>query len=535
MDALTLNDLTFTYPACAAPAIKNIDLRVKEGEFVLLCGNTGCGKTTLLRLIKSSLSPHGERGGSIAVFGKDPYSLSALEEAALIGMVMQRPETQIVSESVTDELCFGMASLGTAPDEIHRRAAEVSGYFGIDHWAEKPTDSLSGGQKQILNLASVIAMRPSLLLLDEPTSRLDPISAAEFIAAVVRLNRETGITVIMAEHRLELALPVCDRVVFMRGGAVEADAPSGEAANILASGKESFGFLPPAAKMFAHCGFKELPLTVKAARALTANLRAENPRAEEKHAEGEPVLSAKNLYFRYEKNSPDVLKGASLEIKAGEITVIMGGNAAGKTTLAKCVCGLLRPYDGKITVFGRNIRSYAKEELYGKLISYLPQDVNAMFSAPTVAEELALSGISRGDIPYGLEKYSATHPYDLSGGEQQKCALAKLFARPAAIMVLDEPTKGLDPSAVEELANKLRSLAASGTAVICVTHDAEFASNIADSAVMTFDGACCEKISPAQFFCGNTFYTTAAAAVARGRAEGVYRSDQFESLLGGLA
>ncbi len=533
MEALTVKNLSFKYPAAPSRALNDVSLSVSEGEFVLLCGGTGCGKTTFLRLIKASLAPHGEKLGDIAVFGKDPRAMSIFEEATSVGMVMQRPESQIVSENVIDELAFGLSNLGIDNSLIHRRTAEVSGYFGIDHWAEKPIASLSGGQKQIINLASVIAMRPKLLLLDEPTSRLDPISAAEFISAVTRLNRETGITVIMAEHRLESAFPVCDRVVFMRDGGIEVDSPPRAAAKIMASSENGIGFLPPPTKIFALGGRSDdLPLTVREARELIGEAElVSGDGGVPELLQTETLLEAKDLFFRYEKNSKDVIKGAGISVSRGEILCLMGGNAAGKSTLLKCLAGLLKPYDGSVKISGRKLRDMSKSELYAKTVAYLPQDVNAVFSCATVAEELAAVGISKQDIPLSLEPLAGMHPYDLSGGEQQKCALAKITAKKPEIILLDEPTKGLDPQSVKELAAAVKAFSYSGAAVICVTHDSEFAASIADSVVLMFGGVCGEKVSPLEFFVGNSFYTTAAARIAKGHSETIFRSEQLSKAL----
>ena len=530
MEALELRDLRFKYPNTDKYVIDGIGLDIKEGSFVLLCGGTGCGKTTLLRLIKHSLSPHGDLSGSISVFGKEPKDMSVTEEAQTVGMVMQRPENQIISENCVDELAFGLSNLGVPTDIIHRRIAEVSGYFGMDHWINWPIMSLSGGQKQILNLASVIAMRPSLLLLDEPTSRLDPISAAEFTSAVTRLNRETGITVIMAEHRLESVFPLCDRVLYMQNGVIAVDATPEKAAALMAKNASERSFLPPAPRIFASAGREYIPLTVKDARRKAAELlegKTLKTGKEDNNKTSEPLLIAKNLYFRYEKTGKDVLKNCDIVINRGEIISVMGGNAAGKTTLLKCIAGLLKPYAGNVKINGKKLSSYTKQELYGGILSYLPQDVNAVFNSSTVADELA----ECKEIPEALKPYLNTHPYDLSGGEQQKCALAKALAKSPVLLLLDEPTKGLDPLSVAELAQTLKDLSKKGIAVVCVTHDSEFASSISDSLVLMFDGSCCEKIPPAEFFCGNSFYTTAAAAITRGYVENVYTSEQLCDIL----
>ncbi|MBO4453268.1 MAG: ATP-binding cassette domain-containing protein [Clostridia bacterium] len=533
MDALRIKDLSFRYPKSERYALDQVSLSVKEGEFVLLCGHTGCGKTTLLRLIKSSLAPHGELKGEIEVYGKQVSSLSLAEEATSVGMVMQRPESQIVSEKAIDELAFGLCSLGVPTTEIHRRTAEVSGYFGMDSWVENPVSVLSGGQKQILNLASVIAMRPGLLLLDEPTSRLDPISASDFISAVTRLNRETGITVIMAEHRLESAFPFCDRVLFMDRGRIAVDAPPQEAAKHLAQGERSSGFLPPVPRIFALSGIKgEIPLDVRSARELLS----------EKHFEkrgtpagtpscGDVVLEAKDVFFRYEKNAKDVINGAGITVRKGEVIAVMGGNAAGKTTFLKCCAGLLKPYDGQVRINGKKISSYSKNELYGGTVAYLPQDVNAVFTCSTVADELASVGVCREDIPDELKPYADTHPYDLSGGEQQLCAIAKMTAKKPSLVLFDEPTKGLDPYAVSALSERIKRLTKDGAAVVTVTHDAEFASVTATGVMMMFGGDCSEKETPDGFFCGNSFYTTSAARISKGTLDGIYTSDELVKAL----
>ena len=536
MELLRVEDLSFTYPAEPAPALRNVSFSVNEGELILLCGASGCGKTTLLKLLKEELAPEGTRSGRIYYKGKESGEVSRRESAGEIGFVMQDPDSQIVTDKVWHELAFGPENLGLPRDVIRLRSAETAGYFGISGWFNNNTDELSGGQKQVLNLACIMAMHPSLLLLDEPTGQLDPIAAAEFIATVKKLNTELGLTVILAEHRLEEVFPAADRVIVMEAGEIVSDArPCDTPAALRAAGRGQTVLpgLPAAVRLFeALAGEGEAPLSVKEGRDwLRARCRNDvrSLPATERAAEGEPAAALKNVYFRYEKNAPDVLKNLSFTARAGEIFAVLGGNGSGKTTLLDCLSGLKKPYSGAVKILDKKIKEYKNNALYRGVLSYLPQDPKTVFVQDTLREDLlalcralgqpeeeAEKTVAELTERFGLTGLLQRHPYDLSGGEQQKAALVKMLLSGPKILLMDEPTKGMDAQAKLTLGDTLRDLRDEGKTVILVTHDIEFAAVYADRCAMLFDGEVFAQGTPREFFSDNNYYTTAANRIARG-------------------
>ncbi len=517
MENIKIENLTFTYPLNSAPSLKNVSLNVNKGEFVTIFGKSGCGKSTLLRHIKPPLCPHGERTGEVYLGERSVFSLSNREQAEKIGFVMQNPDEQIVTDKVWHELAFGLENLGIANDEIRARVAETSAFFGISDWFYKNTDTLSGGQKQLLNLAAVMVMQPSVLILDEPTSRLDPISAKKFLQAVSDLNKELGTTVILTEHRLDEALAMSDVCFAMEDGEITAH---GEPRKVCAKLKELKSdltlSLPVPARIFSSVGYDgNLPLTVREGRKILNESKilnkldfAKNPPCDKKCA-----LELKNLYFRYEKDSPDILKGLSAKIFEGEHYAILGANGAGKSTLLNVISGGFTPYSGKINV------------LDGKKIAYLPQEVKMLFAKNTVADDLR-EAVQKDSENFekrleniieicGLENLTDRHPYDLSGGEQQRTAMAKVLLTEPDILLLDEPTKGIDAHFKQKLARLIKTLQKSGITVVTVSHDIEFCAEFADRCAMFFDGQIVSEGAPREFFDGKNFYTTAANRMSR--------------------
>ena len=536
MELLRVEDLSFTYPAEPAPALRNVSFSVNEGELILLCGASGCGKTTLLKLLKEELAPEGTRSGRIYYKGKESGEVSRRESAGEIGFVMQDPDSQIVTDKVWHELAFGLENLGLPNDVIRLRSAETAGYFGVSGWFNNNTDALSGGQKQVLNLACIMAMHPSLLLLDEPTGQLDPIAAAEFIATVKKLNTELGLTVILAEHRLEEVFPAADRVIVMEAGEIVSDArPCDTPAALRSSGcgQTVLPGLPAAVRLFeALRGEGEAPLSVKEGRDwLRARCKngVRSLPVPERAAEGETAAELKNVYFRYEKNAPDVLKNLSFTARSGEIFAVLGGNGSGKTTLLDCLSGLKKPYSGAVKILGKKIKEYKNNALYRGVLSYLPQDPKTVFVQDTLQEDLlalcralgqpeeeAKQTVAELTERFGLTGLLQRHPYDLSGGEQQKAALVKMLLSGPKILLMDEPTKGMDALAKQTLGDTLRTLRDEGRTVILVTHDIEFAAVYADRCAMLFDGEVFAQGTPRDFFSDNNYYTTAANRIARG-------------------
>lgn len=533
MEILQIENLSFRYPKAEQNALTDVTMSIKRGEFVVVCGQSGCGKTTLLRLLKKELAPAGELGGSVRYCGTAISELEDRTSAAEIGFVMQDPDSQIVTDRVWHELAFGAENLGIPSDVIRRRAGELASYFGIDGWFRRTTDTLSGGQKQLLNLASVTLLQPKVLILDEPTAQLDPIAAAEFINTLQRLNRQLGLTVILSEHRLEEVFPIADKVLMMDKGRVllyEPPRAVGRQLRRCAPAHPMLAGLPSAVRICSALGQKgDCPLTVREGRDYLESryTGAKQPDETTPVADGECRIELRDVWFRYEKNSPDVLRGASLQVKSGEIFALLGGNGAGKTTTLNLIAGLPRPYRGKVLVDGKSVDRYSGDTLYRERLAQLPQNPRTLFLKPTVAEDLAdaaeIYPSDRRDnairaVTELLEigTLLSRHPYDLSGGEIQLCALAKLLLRNPRILLLDEPTKGLDAAAKVRLRILLSRLAAEGMAILAVTHDVEFAAEAAHRCALFFDGEVLSADTPARFFGENNFYTTAASRMARG-------------------
>lgn len=529
MALLTLSSLNFTYAGSTSPALKNVSLTVNEGDFILLCGNSGCGKTTLMRLIKPQLAPNGKLDGEILFDGRPLSSLTDREAACGIGYVMQNPETQIVTDTCISELAFGLQSLGMDSAAISAKIGEVAGFFGIgDRYGEK-THTLSGGQKQLLSLASVMAMKPSLLLLDEPTSQLDPVAAREFLGCLKKLNDELGITVIVSEHRLDEVFPLANRVVMLENGSVLLDdTPEnmGRRLRSLPNGDSKRIELPTPLRIYRALGGScDAPLTVKDGRAYIAEgMKGKTPANEAfpESPERTDAVSLRDIYFSYEKDKP-ILDGLCLDIKKGELLCILGGNACGKTTLQKLICGLIKPTHGEMYIDGRRVRGGRQ-----KGVVYLPQNPLAVFTGESVDECFA-DLASATDMPkstlserkgmlleaFGLTSLADRHPYDLSGGEQQRAAIALSLLSDPAVLLLDEPTKGQDALCKEALAAILHRLTESGKTVVITTHDLDFAAENGDRAALIYGGRIVSVDEATRFFAANDYYTTAAARMTR--------------------
>ena len=519
MAAFAIEHLTFAYPKAASPALDNVSFSVREGEFFLLCGVSGGGKSTLLRHLKSVLTPYGTRSGRVLLDGKPLETWDARTQAQRIGFVLQQPDDQLVTDKVWHELAFGLESLGTDAQTMRLRVGEMASFFGIQTWFDRSVDTLSGGQKQLLNLASVMAMHPDVLVLDEPTGQLDPIAAAEFLHTVQRLNRELGVTVILSEHRLEDALPMADRAAVLEQGRLTAlGTPDEVARALLERGSPFFAAMPTPVRVWGGVGAPgKCPLDIRAGRALLETLRpsplpaADVPAADD----GAPLLQLRECWFRYDRDGADVLKGLSLTVRAGELLAIVGGNGAGKSTALAVLAGQRRPYRGKVLQ-------------KAKRIAALCQEPRAMFVKDTVRADLedALRTLSlpaaerqpRMDAAVAamaLSPLLERHPFDLSGGEQQRAAIAKLLLARPDVLLLDEPTKGMDAAFRASFGALLRALCEQGTAVVLVSHDIEFCAAYADRAALLFDGQILSEGRTRAFFAGNHFYTTAANRMAR--------------------
>lgn len=504
---LSVKDLRFTYSGQEKPALDGVTLEVRRGDFLVLFGRSGSGKSTLLRCLKPSLTPAGNMSGEIIFDGEPITEMPHHDETAKIGFLLQDPENQIVTDKVWHELAFGPESLGMPTDEIRGRVAETASFFGIGGWFHSDTSALSGGQKQLLSLAAVMVMRPEILILDEPTSRLDPIAANELFLALVRVNRELGTTVIMTEHRLDEALTAATMAVVIDDGKILAEGTPADVARKIADGNIGSGTRALRAALPAYMRIGEG--SVRAARELVGGLASEKrlfalPEKKER-ARGDVVLSAENISFAY--GDRQVVRDLTLDIRRGEITALVGGNGSGKTTTLRLLAGLLQPQCGFITKKAK--------------IAMLPQEPRALFTKITLRDELAdISGdekkLAEAINICGLGGLLDRHPYDLSGGETQRAGIAMLLLTGADILLLDEPTKGTDAGFKDEFGRLLGRLADEGKAILIVSHDLEFCAETADRCAMLFDGGIVSEGAPREFFGNSEYYTTTACRIARG-------------------
>ena len=539
-----IKDLTFSYAAAKGNhSLENVSLTIEQGEFLVLCGKSGSGKSTLLRQLKTVLTPNGKRTGEILFRGVPLKQVSDREQSEKIGFVMQNPDDQIVTDKVWHELAFGLESLGCDQKTMRGRVAEMACYFGIQDWFHRDVATLSGGQKQLLNLASIMAMQPEMLILDEPTSQLDPIAASDFLNTVRKINMELGTTVIITEHRLEDIFPYADRAVVMDKGKVIADDAPGKVGQLLFAGNNPmFAAMPtPVRVYYGAGGTGESPLTVRQGRSWLSRRFPNRPEKDAIAAPPlpeevkDPALALKELWFRYEKDSPDILRGVSAEIPSGSLYAILGGNGAGKSTTLKAISGICRPYRGKVTLFGKPVDKYKSSELFHGCLAMLPQDPKSLFVKKTVREDLSemtkdKSSIERIAALCQITELLDSHPYDLSGGEQQRAALAKVLLTNPRLLLLDEPTKGIDSFFKETFARILADLKKQGITIVMVSHDVEFCARYADVVSMFFDGQILTTDTPRRFFGSNSFYTTAAHRMSRHIFDGAVTAEDVIAL-----
>ena len=621
MNCVEVKNFSFAYPGCREYAIDHINMTVAEGSLVVLCGKSGCGKSTLLRQMKTVLSAHGQKEGEILFRGVPIDEVDKRTQAEKIGYVLQNPDNQIVTDKVWHEVAFGLESLGYDTPTIRLRVAEMSSYFGIHDWFMKNVTELSGGQKQLLNLASIMAMNPDLLILDEPTSQLDPITASDFLATVRKINREVGTTVILTEHRLEDVIPWADQVyVLDQGRNLASGTPQEIGEKLREIGHDMFLAMPTPMQIYAgtqsteHC-----PLTVSQGRSWLRtelgdpdSFRAKNEAQEKDRPAGakaagtagtdaagtdaagteqaagaaapggttvagpagqaapggtnvtgaagqaapglweseaaagaqpeadrvdkkDRAISVRDVWFRYERDLPDVVKGLSLDIRRGEFYAIVGGNGTGKSTALSLIGGIRRPYRGKILLDGKPIQKYSDDELYHGMLGVMPQNPQSLFVKKTVREDLyqIIDGtkdkksaaypidMKKADAIEGIAELTRMtglldrHPYDLSGGEQQRLALAKILLLRPKILLMDEPTKGIDNHFKKELGDILKLLQKHGVTILMISHDVEFCAHYADRVGLFFQGNVVTGKPTREFFSGNSYYTTAANRMAR--------------------
>lgn len=540
---LSCEHVSFCYPRQTDNAIEDISFSIGEAEFVVLCGQSGCGKTTLLRHFKKNQIPFGTGSGKLFYRGSDLETMDDRESAARIGFVGQNPDTQLVTDKVWHELAFGLENLGVPGEQIRRRTAEIAQYFGMESWFRRPVSELSGGQKQLLNLASVVIMQPDVLLLDEPTAQLDPIGTGRFLDTLRRLNRDLGTAVLLSEQRLEEVVPMADRVLIMHQGHLVADSvPEQCAAKLEAYEMDHNEALPIASAMpvavrvWKACHYRDeagSPVSIRQGKSwlsdrvrktgqpgdpIKSTVSDRHPCHTAKRAVSETALFVDRLCFGYQKDQR-VLEDFTMRVPKGTLYAVVGGNGSGKSTALKAIMGICKPRRGKVKAAGK--------------IRFLAQNPKSLFTELTAAEELMAmllpenggAGLKEADrtqrvgetLSYlELTAQREQNPMDLSGGQQQRLALGKLLLTEPDILLLDEPTKGLDGAFKEKLAELLKDLCSKGKTVVLVSHDMEFCARYADQCGLLFDGQLISEGETRAFFRENVFYTTAAQRMSRG-------------------
>ncbi|MDR3290644.1 MAG: ATP-binding cassette domain-containing protein, partial [Methanobrevibacter sp.] len=516
MALVKFKDFSFKYQE--KKILSNINLEVEEGDFLLFCGPSGSGKTTLLSNVKKELMDDGECDGEVTFDSVNIKDLDDKQSASDIGFLFQNPDNQLVTDTVIQEIAFPLENIGMKTEDIRNRVAEMTAFFGIDKLLYKNVNELSGGQKQLVNLCSLLVLKPKLLLLDEPTSQLDPIASYDFLTMLRRLNEEFSITIMISEHKTDNIFPFVDKVVFLEDGIIKYSNQTHDIIEKVMNDKLFNYYLPDVSKIIflLHEKYHELK-DDKIAISIREGIKALNkidklesyPKKEKSALDGtypffnnEELIVSKGIYFAYTKEYI-LLKDIYLSIKSGEFISIIGGNGTGKTTFLQLIAGLLKPLKGKIS------------RKKGIKIAYLYQNPIIHFSKETVKEELLLDDEKdlNSDTINLIEFFNVSHlisqnPYDCSGGEQQKIAIIKMLIKKPDVLVLDEPTKGLDPISKSNLGDKLKVLQESGLTIIMTSHDLSFVANYCKRCVMIFDGGIHVDNNPKEIFADNNFYTT---------------------------
>ncbi|MDE6967719.1 MAG: ATP-binding cassette domain-containing protein [Clostridia bacterium] len=540
MAIYSIKNLTFKYKNSKNYALHNISLEIEEGGFYIICGKSGSGKSTLLKMMKKELLPNGDLEGEVIYNGKQISQLNGRVSCGEIGFLLQDIDSGLVCDKVWKELAFGLGNLGYDDNYIGSKVAEVSEYFGISKWYNRKISELSGGSKQIVSLASIMTLNPKVLLLDEPTSMLDPIAKNNFANLLSRINKELGITIVVVEHNMDSVYDLATYVIVMDNGEISANTTPDKLPSVIkAKDFAKYIGLPEFAEIFSKVGGEQsMPHTHFEQRQwLIDNFysKIKTSHTNENRTEDyqkQNVLTAKDLYFRYDKKAEDIIKGATIELYKGEIVCLLGGNGGGKTTFINLLSRVYKPYSGKIKM-DNNLR-----------IAMLPQNAKGLFVENSVLEELMstakLLGKDKALVNDLIEKFELSyildnHPYDISGGEVQKLALAKLFLTEPDIIILDEPTQGMDTACKEYLRELLTREKANGKSVIVVTHDLRFASEVGDRIGLFFDGKILSLSSAEEFFANNSFYTTESGWLSKGYLEDCYTADRLVNALKELA
>lgn len=523
MGLLQIKNVNFTLNT-GKNILKSINLTIKQGDFHIIFGPSGSGKTTLLKLLFQKLIADGQIEGDILINGQAIQQIEVRQLMREIAYVQQDPNEQIVFEDVLQELSFGLENSGVKSEDIELKIAEIISFFGIQHWIHEKTATLSGGQKQLLNLASALVLNPKILVLDEPTAQLDPLAAKEFIDLLKRVNDELGTTILIVEHRLEMLFPIASHVTLMQQGSIEVTSETVEIIDYLSQHQHLLReVLPPSLLLANDLGLKERPLTVKQGMQMLEKNRLRDDAVEKnrQRLKKEVVFAVNDCSFRYEKKSKDILKKVNFSIYQGEIITVFGNNGSGKTTLLKVISGHYHSYQGSIKINDRKLNKIKQSE---RNLVVLPQNPSTLFIEKTVLIDFQLyckrlkideSRIKEVEEQFKIADLMQHHPEDLSGGELQKVAIAKLLLSSPQIMFLDEATKGLDAYSKAQLAKILLDLKGKGMTILLVTHDLDFAAKIADACTLFFDGRLLAIEEPHVFFSKNHFYTPTVNRLAK--------------------
>ena len=546
MDIFTIKNLTFTYAGSGVPVLKDLSFSVKEGEFVMLCGLNGSGKTTLLQLIVPAARPLGKIQGEVLYEGSPIEDLPYERQVTEIGYVGQDAELQFVTDTVWQEIAFGLENLGLTTGEIRRRVAEMVTFFGLEGEMGKRTEELSAGEKQAVNLAAVLAVRPKILLLDEPTSNLDPIAAERFLYLVQKINRELGTAILICEQNIDRVIPISNKVIVLEKGNLLFAGKAEETARYLLQEKKLLALaLPLPTRLAFKLKQVDLPFTIQEGRRSFLICEGDISRKDEKREKKETQVNGKgniaiqlsNVWFRYDKKGEDVLRDATLSLNEGEIYGILGANGVGKTTLLNVMAGVALPYSGKVQLLGKPIAKYTETELFGGLVGILPQNVKFMFAEDTLEKDLQAVATEEKKVieiskNFGIGGLLQRNPLDLSGGELKRAALAKIMLKAPRMLFLDEPTSGLDVAAKRELGSILLRLKQEGHTIVLVSHDVEFAADITTKCTLLFNGEIMGEESTKEFFLSNMFYTTQTRRLTLGKWEGLVTAEEVLKLCG---
>lgn len=530
---ITINNLTYKYPGNQKITLNNININIEQGDIVLVCGNSGSGKSTLGKCIAGSVPNFygGTISGEIKINNKNIKGFTPKELAEKITMVFQDPERQLLMNKVHREIAFGLENIGIKSEVIKRRVYESMEFCGIEKLAERDIISLSGGEKQKVAVTSALAYMPECIIFDEPTSQLDPNSAEEIINIISKINEELGITIILIEQRMEKCFSIADKILLINHGAIDF---YGDKDDLYKSNDPYFiEFMPQYLKLSKILKFNKMPLSIRETRKKlnTFNI-CRHDSIEKKTDIDEPIIKISNLCFSYDGNE-SALKNINININNGEFVEIMGPNGAGKSTLFKSMMGFTK-YKGSIKLFGKEVSKYKRHDLI-KNIGYISQNPNDYISKETVYDEIKFTldnyGIKKYELidaalnNLGIDNLKYRNPRDISGGEKQRVAIASVLVMEPEIILLDEPTRGLDFNTKKLLGNTLRELNKKGSTIIMITHDIEFAAEFANKFILLFNGEAIQTGTKEEVFTGGTYYNTSMNKLFRNIDDAIFTID----------